>query len=89
MAIFAAFVFRWGDPALARAFVGLVALAECWGVLRRCSSKTEGLEDLQPVSGSVSFEGKPRPCYCLVLPAMIGCEGDSHCRVVDDDVSSR
>ncbi len=25
------------------------------------SSKTEGLDDLQPVSGSVSFEGKPTP----------------------------
>ena len=25
------------------------------------SNKTEGLEDLQPVSGSVSFEGKPTP----------------------------
>jgi hypothetical protein len=44
------------------AFLGLLVLGEILG----CSSslvsdKTEGLEDLQPVSGSVSFEGKPTP----------------------------
>jgi hypothetical protein len=54
--------FQRGSSKLTRAFVGLVALGGVFG----CSgggpsSKTEGLEDLHPVSGSVSFEGKPTP----------------------------
>jgi hypothetical protein len=53
---------RCGGSLLMRAFVALVALAGALG----CSgggpsSDTEGLEDLHPVSGSVSFEGKPTP----------------------------
>ena len=58
---------RCGNSYLMRVSVGLAALGlfTLGGVLG-CSgggpsSATEGLEDLQPVSGSVSFEGKPTP----------------------------
>lgn len=48
--------------ALTWACLGLLALGELPGCSQGLvSSNTEGLEDLQPVSGSVSFEGKPTP----------------------------
>ncbi len=41
--------------------LGICALASLTGCSNQVSSKTEGLEDLQPVMGSVSFDGKPTP----------------------------
>jgi hypothetical protein len=53
---------RRGGSTLRGAFVGIVAMGGALGCgYRGPSNKTEGLEDLQPVSGSVSFEGKPTP----------------------------
>jgi len=45
-----------------RALLGLVALVGVLGCAAGgVTSDTEGLDDLQPVTGSVSFEGKPTP----------------------------
>jgi prepilin-type processing-associated H-X9-DG protein len=49
-------------PTAVTVAVGLVAMGGVLGCSAGGpSSDTEGLEDLHPVSGSVSFEGKPTP----------------------------
>lgn len=47
---------------LTRIVFGLLAMGGMFGCSPELvSNKTEGLEDLQPVSGSVSFQGQPTP----------------------------
>jgi|SRR5579872_620254 len=72
----------------ARTVMGLVAMAGLLG----CSStgpsrNTEGLEDLQPVSGSVSFEGKPTPGAIVMFFRAddLNAKGVRVAGVVDDD----
>jgi hypothetical protein len=60
-----------GDPAFSLAFVCLALVCSLAGCSDYGPPKdTEGLQNLQPVTGSVSFEGKPTPgAVVLFLPA--------------------